>query len=119
MTGRQIGTVEILRSRVYNIDPNDDLSPEVVVEPQVCPVYEDGDVVYWTMEGNLNERLPPQIETLWPGTFAIKAAGDSPTGARVGFESQRFGPAAFLDLMAHPVARDGHSEQRLRFNINN
>ena len=52
MSRRQIGTVRITRTRIYNLDPYapDDaryIPACVIVEPGEYPVYQDGLSRYW------------------------------------------------------------------------
>lgn len=117
MNGReweQVGTVEILRSRVYPIDPNNIdgvLRSEVFVEPGKYPVYRKFDAYVWMMTGQLNERQ----EKLGDGLFAMHG-GDNPAGLQVTFPSKTFGREQFAELLAEECCQDG-PEQRLRFAI--
>lgn len=57
-TWEQVGTVEVLRARVYPLDPTSDsvLRTTVYVEPGVYPVYRKCDAYRWMMSGKVNER---------------------------------------------------------------
>jgi hypothetical protein len=100
MSRQQIGTVQITRTRIYNLDPN---APEdcgyvpatVVVEPGEYPVYQDGLSRYWRMTGVLNQRL----NRLGDGLFTI-APGDERGDDDVVFYSRRYGPDDWEELAA-------------------
>lgn len=111
---KQIGTVEVLRTRTYAIDA-DTPEPrvEVVVEPGVFPLYEDGLARYWMMTGRVNAS---NFKRHGDGIF-IAGGGDRPTGPEVTFPSRWFGPDEFAALVAHPTATEGNPEQRLRIAI--
>lgn len=117
MSGRRrIGTVQILRTRIYNIDPEaraDDVNATtVVVEPGEYPVYRRGDTTYWMLAGHLNKR---GFERLGDGLFAINP-GDESSDDEVVFPSKQLGPQEFADLLTDPVCLDG-PEQRLVFTL--
>lgn len=113
---RRIGTVRILRERIYTIDPEarwDDVNATtVVVEPGEYPVYRRGDTTYWMLTGHLNTR---GFERLGDGLFAING-GHEASEDEVTFPSKRLGPHEFADLLADPVCLDG-PEQRLVFTL--
>lgn len=107
----KIGTVEILRPRVYSLDAesNDDLRSTVIVEPGSYDLYRDGMTTFWLMHGQLNRR---GTWRLGDGSFSLESS-DSPSGIEVVFPSKRFGPDEWTDLLAGPEFADG-PEQRLR-----
>lgn len=107
-----IGTVEILRTRVY---PRATDHAEIVVEPGIFPLYETIDgIKYWVMKGRLNERF----ERLGDGIFALYP-GDRPTGEMETFRSPDFDPEAWEDfLLKDPVCMEDDPEQRLRITLN-
>lgn len=110
----QVGTVEVLKSRIYPIDPVGDPSPlrtTVAVEPGTYPVYRKFDAFLWLMRGRVNERNAK----LGDGLFMM-SSGDKPTGVEVQFPSQVFGPDQFAEFMADPICQPG-IQQRLRFNV--
>lgn len=112
----QVGTVEILRQRIYPIDPvtrTDTFGQrtEVVVEPGVFPVYRKADAYLWVMRGVLNERN----EKIGDGLFVMHG-GDNPVGLEVQFPSMTFGPEKFAEFLTEPICQDG-PEQRLRFSL--
>ena len=94
MSRQQIGTVQITRPRVYNLDPYapDDgryVPASVFVEPGEYPVYQDGLSRYWRMTGVLNLAL----NRMGDGMFAFRAGGgDEPSDDDVVFYSRRYGP---------------------------
>lgn len=111
---RQVGTVEVLRSRVYPIDPhggNHVLSTSVWVEPGIYPLYRKYDVHCWVMTGVLNER----IEKVSTGLFGLHA-GDNPVGLEVRFPSRAYGSEQLAELLAEPLCQPG-PDQRLRFSF--
>lgn len=116
MSARQVGTVEILRVRIYPIDPEQDVSDinatTAVVEPGEYPVYRESGATWWMLDGYVNKR---GFERLGDGLFAINP-GDEPTEESVRFPSRRIGPDEFADLLADPVCVDG-PEQRLVFKL--
>lgn len=110
----QVGTVEIMRSRVYPIDPHGGdhaLSTFVWVEPGVYPLYRRYDAYRWIMTGRINERP----EKIGDGLFAMHN-GDNPVGLEVQFPSSAYGPEQLADLMADPLSQPG-PDQRLRFSM--
>lgn len=109
----QVGTVEILRQRIYPIDPNNigTLRTEVVVEPGVFPVYRKFDAYLWLMTGRLNERH----EKISDGLFAMHG-GDVPGGLSVIFPSPTFGVEQFAEFLSEEMCQEGPG-QRLRFKI--
>lgn len=115
MSLRQIGHIEILKARVYNLDaechcPN---SSTVFVEPGQYPVCSDGMATFWLMRGQLNQR---GIWRMGDGMFGLHQS-DRPSGIEVTFPSRRFGPDEWADLLASPEATDGHEAQRIRFSV--
>ena len=114
MTGwDQVGTVEILRQRIYPIDPHNTgpLRTEAVVEPGVFPVYRKFDAYLWILTGQLNERH----EKIGDGLFSMHS-GDIPGVLQVTFPSPTFGAEQFAELLAEEMCQDG-PDQRLRFVI--
>lgn len=111
---RQIGTVEVLRPRVYPIDPavaDRPLSATAWVAPGTFPVYRKYDAVMWIMRGNLNERHAK----IGDGLFSFTDS-DVPTGLEVQFPSPTFGIEQFEAFLAEPICQPG-SSQRLRFSL--
>lgn len=106
----RIGTIEILRQRVYPL--NAESRDEVVVEPGVFNLYRDGGVTFWVMSGRINERF----ENLGGGMFLLHN-GDRPSGRKVKFTSKRFTPDEWTDLLTEPGFTEGHPEQRLRVTL--
>jgi hypothetical protein len=113
MSDEQVGTVEILKARVYPLDPemNDQpLATTVVVDVGTYPLYRHIDAYYWMMTGRINSR---GFTKMGDGLFAIND-GDAPAGPEVTFPSPRFGPEQWADFIAEPVCTEGHPAQRLR-----
>ncbi len=116
---KQIGTVEILRDRIYSLDPynREITATEVVVPPGVYPLLSDGYSHLWMMTGKLNGQLLRRGDGLMLG---VKHANAMPLdGIVVTFPSKLFGPDDWKDLLDYPENREGHSDQRLRITINN
>jgi hypothetical protein len=108
-----VGAVELLRQRVYPLDPNTGdhaLSTEVVVEPGTFPVYRDADAYFWLMTGCLNGRS----RKIGDGLF-VMGGQDEGHGPSVTFPSPRFGPEQMREFMAEPTCTEGDPDQRLRF----
>jgi hypothetical protein len=112
----QIGTVEVLRTRVYPLDPemgHEPLATTVVVEPGVYPLHRDLDAYYWMMTGHLNARGSTKIGD---GLFTM-ANWDEASGPEVTFPSRRYGPDQWADFLAEDTCTEGHPQQRLRISI--
>ena len=95
---QQIGTVQITRTRIYQLDPwaLERWNPAtVVVEPGEYPVFLDGFTRYWRMTGVLNHRSA----RLGDGMFTMHE-GDVPSEDDVVFYSRRYGPDEWADLLA-------------------
>ena len=99
---KQIGTVTITRTKVYNLDPSSPaigsaghgLATTVVVEPGEYPVFEDGISRYWRMTGHINN----QSRRLGDGFFTMNP-GDEASDDDVVFYSARFGPDDWAALV--------------------
>jgi hypothetical protein len=104
----RIGTVDVLRLRIYPLDAESSLDSGrfVVVTPGEYPLYRTGDATYWMLTGQLNAR---DWHRIGDGLFL---AGGSPRGEGppVTFPSQIYGPDAFAKLLKDPTL-DG----RVRF----
>lgn len=102
-----IGWVQILRDRIYPIDPKSDVSdPEattVIVPPGRYPVYRNNDVTYWIMKGHINLR---GFERLGDGMFALHVT-DTPSDIEVTFSSKWMGPEEFAEFRKEAVCGDG------------
>lgn len=106
---KQIGTVEILRFRIYPIDPMNDgpLATTVGVQPGVYPVYRKFDAIRWVMDGRINERNAK----IGDGLYELYN-GDADTGLDVRFSSRAFGVEEFRELLEDPEVAT-----RLRFDV--
>lgn len=108
----QVGTVEILRLRVYPLDPetrSDPLSTSVVVEPGTYPLYRAGGARYWVMTGRRNGRHMRIGDGAW-----VIGGPDEGVGPELTFPSPMFGPDEWTELLAEPTFTEGHVEQRCR-----
>lgn len=110
-----IGTIELLRLRVYGLDAecHCDAASTVVVDPGEYPLYSDGLSTFWVMRGRLNRR---GIWRLGDGMFSMQNA-DEPSDIEVTFPSKRFGTDEWANLLTSPEFTDGHDGQRLRVRI--
>jgi hypothetical protein len=73
----QVGTIEILRLRVYPLDPaatDDGHRTTVCVQPGTYPIYRDFDAYYWLMTGQINNR---GFHKFGDGLFSL-VEGDDP-----------------------------------------
>lgn len=112
----QIGTVEILRTRVYRLDPQTEdhpLATEVVVAPGVYPLYRQYDAFWWMMTGYINGRGSTKIGD----DLFMMGGGDRVYGPAVTFPSRRYGLEQWSDFLAEDVCTEGHSSQRLRISV--
>lgn len=112
----RIGTVTLLRTRIYALDAaldHDPVATEVVVEPSVYPLYRHADAVYWMMTGRVNGR---GFDKIGDGLFVV-SNGDEANGPDVTFPSRRFGPEQWAELLADPSCIEGYPEQRLRVTL--
>lgn len=110
---QRVGTVEVLRLRIYPLDPANDsvLRTTVAVEPGVYPVWRKGDVYRWMFTGRINDRN----EKISDGLFVMHG-GDNPLGPEVTFPSLTYGPDELAKLLAESICQPGPA-QRLRFRI--
>jgi hypothetical protein len=109
----QIGTVEVLRFRIYNTE-----SGSMAVDPGVYPVLRHPDRhVSLMLTGRKNHRTPGSFEVLEPGLFALNSPVDDPTGEPVEFPYGYWSPSEFEELLRWKGATDGQPEQRLRFRL--
>jgi len=116
---KHVGTVEILRSRIYNLDPyadpNDLTATTVIVEPGSYPLMYDGWSYLWVLTGVLNGQWLRRGDGLFVATPEANAI---PTNIPVTFPSKLFGADEWKELVDHESAQEGHPEQRLRITIN-
>lgn len=112
----EIGTVEVLRMRVYPLDPemgHEALATTVVVEPGTYPLHRDFNAYYWMMTGHINAR---GFTKIGDGLFTM-AKWDEASGPEVTFPSRRYGPDQWAEFLAEDVCTEGHPQQRLRITI--
>jgi hypothetical protein len=111
----RIGTIEILRQRIYPLDAesHDDFPTTVVVDPGEYELHRDGLTTFWLMRGRLNRR---GFHRLGDGLFEVNT-GDAPGEVEVVFPSRGFGPDEWAALVARPEFREGHELQRLRVRL--
>ena len=114
---KQVGTVEILRTRLYNIDPYARPEPtatEAIVEPGVFPLLSDGYSHVWIMSGILNGQFLRRGDGLF---LAVRGANAIPLNIDVKFPSKFFGPDDWKEMLDDPTVREGDPEQRLRITM--
>lgn len=109
----QIGTMELLRKRVYTTE-----SGEMAVEPGTYPVMRHADQrISLLLTGRSNRHTPGSFDVLGDGMFAVQPGGDRQDGAPVDFPYGYWSPEQFADLLTWEGCIDGHPEQRLRFTL--
>lgn len=110
---KHVGTVEVLRTRLYSLDPNnhEPTATEVIVEPGHYPLMFDGYSHVWIMNGVLNGQFLRRGDGLF---VAAKEANAIPTNIHVTFPSMLFGPDDWEELLKSPACREGHDLHRLR-----
>lgn len=111
-----IGTVQILKTRVYALDAqmsNDPLATTVVVAPSEYTLYQDGLSRFWMMTGRITARA---FQRHGDGLFTLHEA-DEPAGPEVTFPSRTFGPDEWESFIGEPACTEGHPEQRLRVRL--
>lgn len=113
---KQIGTFEVMRPRVYALDPEVPASTvggsEVLVQPGVYPLFCDGLSYLWVMEGTLNLG---GVRRRGDGLiFATR--GDVDSGIGVKFPSRIMGEDEFRVLCEHPDGTAG-PEQRYQVTL--
>lgn len=109
----KVGTVEILVTRVYPLDPKNESedATTVLVSPGTYDLYQEFDTYFWLMTGLINRRGLRMIgDDLWMGTFQ-----DESTGIGVVFPSRQFGEREFQEYVgSDPQCAEGHTNQRMR-----
>jgi hypothetical protein len=108
----RIGSIEILRLRVYNLDSecHCDTATSVVVQPGRYDLYRDGDMIFWMLKGRLNLR---GFHRLGDGLFVLHE-GDVESDIEVVIPTKRFGPKEWASLLDEDGFTEGHPEQRIR-----
>jgi hypothetical protein len=114
---KHVGTVEILATRIYNLDPyavSGYPATEVIVHEGVYPLLSDGYSHVWVMGGELNGHFLRRGDGLF---ITAQDANAIPTNIGVQFPSKLYGPDDWKELVEHETAREGHPEQRIRITI--
>jgi hypothetical protein len=112
---KKIGTIEILSSRIYALDPmmaDEALATQVIVEPGIFPILSDGYTTLWMMTGHINGFHFRRGD----GMFIMGRGGDPLQGLEVTFPSRSYGPDEWQEFINHPVCNEGDG-QRIRINI--
>lgn len=111
----RIGTMEILRLRVYKLDSecHCETASTVVVQPGRYELYREYDMTFWMMTGRINLR---GFQRLGDGLFAMHY-GDVESEIEVTFPSKRFDPNEWASLLAEDGFTEGHPEQRMRVRL--
>lgn len=106
-----IGTVTLLRPRLYPIDPsyNSPNATTVAVPEGPYPLRRGraGERL-WIMQGNL------LLSRLGDGLFMVGEPADLVTELMVLFPSKVYGPDEWADFVEEDICREGHPNQRLR-----
>lgn len=112
---KHVGTVEILRQRIYNLDPYAQtvLATEAIVEPGFYPLMSDGLSYVWLMNGVLNGHFLRRGD----GLFFAGEGNAMPTNIPISFQSKLFGEDDWAELLSHETTIEGHPDQRLRITI--
>jgi hypothetical protein len=109
----QVGTVELLRHRVYKTEAGD-----MFVEPGTYPVLRHPDEhLSFMLTGRLNHRTPGSFEVLEPGLLAVNSPVDEQSGKPVEFPYGYWSPKQFADLQGWEGVLEGHPGQRLRISL--
>lgn len=114
---KHVGTVEILRTRLYALDPfsrDEPTATEAIVYEGSYPVMSDGYSHVFILKGVLNGQFLRRGDGLF---FAAKDANAIPTNIPVQFPSKLFGPDDWKELLEDQTATEGHPEQRLRITL--
>lgn len=109
MNCNQIGTVEILKSRVYPIVDNCGDSPTAIIEPGIFPLYQEGEMKFWILEGKMNRKN----RKIGDGIFTISQS-DISSDIVLRFPSRAFTPKEWKEFIKESVTIDGHPDQRLK-----
>lgn len=99
----QIGTVELLKPRVYH--------GSVAVSPGTYPVYFDGFHIFWIMEG-AESKLEGGVKKIDEGLFSIEPIHDSITSTSAVVRSNEWTVGQFIDFMlSDPACVEGPSKR--------
>jgi hypothetical protein len=110
----QIGTVEVLRLRVYPAPGGGDTA----VPPGVYPLIREPDgTIRWLMRGRRSTWSQPRVEELGDGMFSVSGGGDMPRGKEIDVPSPGMDQEQFRSFLADPLVRDGGPDQRLRIKV--
>lgn len=113
---KRVGTFEVMRDRVYAIDPHTpDPRVQAVVKPGIYPLYSDGWSYFWVMIGTLNMGG----FTRRGDGMMISIRGDVDSGVGVSFPSKFYGADEFKELRNHPDAQPGPGIQRYKITVFN
>jgi len=111
-----IGTVEILRDRVYP-DAN---GGDVYVVRGIYPVITDEGLTFWRMEGKRStHQKGPEFVCVEAGSglFAVYPPGDYVTDEIINVDSRKFTESEFQEfLLTDPACLEG-PEKRLEFTL--
>lgn len=99
----KIGTVELLRMRVYNSHGH--LGEGIVVQPGIFDLFTDGEKKWWVMPGHENDMFEP----LGDGMFRV--AGDRAGERAVTFDSIHFSPEEWAELLDDECTKPGPAQR--------
>lgn len=111
MTATIVGSMELLKLRVYETETGD-----MAVEPGTYPLVRQPSGHYSVMLRGRPSRREMRTERLGPGLFAMRC-NDAVRGPEWEFPHGYWTAAEFAELLKDPVALEGHPDQRLRFHL--
>lgn len=115
----RIGSVEILRVRIYPADPASALGKgaDILVPAGTYPVYRNAEgETRWVMTGKRNRR-EVKTERLGDGLFSLAARDVPERGDWLEVPSPTFSRDGFEEFLTDELCNPG-PEQRLRFDLN-
>lgn len=109
----QVGTVEVLRLRLYPAPGGGD----AIVEPGTYPLMSEPDgTVRWLMRGRRSTRHEPKFDDLGDGMFLVRPPGDEPGGEEIDVPSPSFTREQLRALLTEVGFVEG-PEQRVRVRV--
>lgn len=119
-----IGTVEILKTREYAVNPDDNVMTTTVtamVQPGIFPLFRQNDRIFWEMTGEVCYQQPevefediPDME----GAFFMHLPSVKPTGNTITFPSKSFTCDDFEDFRTNdPLTNPDSPHYRLAITL--
>lgn len=113
---KQIGSVEILRLRIYPEVPGDPDSASVAIQPGIFPLMRAGDRIWWPMRGVVSTRADVSTERIGDGLFLMTPAHDQLSDNERSITTRTWTPAEFAEFLTEWGCVEG-PEQRLRIRL--